>query len=179
MRFVAFLRNVNLGQPGSPTRQQLETAFVQAGASAAASVMSNGTLVFTVQGRVQAREVASRGCEILTQVCGLNEPVYLREFDHLARLVAENLFAERTDLAHGERCYSLFRPGAEQGHPAPIESPHRNCTVFRLGSGEAFSVTRVVNGKPGYPTPVLEAALGVPATTRAWRTIERLVSRHA
>lgn len=179
MRFVAFLRNVNLGQPGSPTRDQLESAFLQAGASAAASVMSNGTLVFTVQGRVQAHEGASRACVLLTRVCGLTEPVFLQEFDHLARLVAENPFAERTDLAHGERCYSLFRPGAEQGHLAPIESPHRNCTVFRLGSGEAFSITRVVNGKPGYPTPVLEAALGVPATTRAWRTIERLVSRHA
>ncbi len=178
MRFVGFLRNVNLGQPGSPTREQFEAAFIQAGASAAASVMSNGTLVFTVQDRVQASEVASRAGVILARVCGLNEPVFLQEFDHLARLVAEDPFAERTDLAHGERCYSLFMPGAEQGHPAPIESSHRNCTVFRIGSGEAFSVTHVVNGKPGYPTPVLEAALGVPATTRAWRTIERLVSRH-
>lgn len=179
MRFVAFLRNVNLGQPGSPTRKELEAAFIQAGARAAASVMSNGTLVFAVQDRVQASEVASRAGVILARVCGLNEPAFVREFDHLARLVAENPYAERMDLADGERCYSLFRPGAEQGHPAPIASPHGNCMVFRIGSGEAFSITRVVNGKPGYPTPVLEATLGVPATTRAWRTIERLVNRHA
>jgi uncharacterized protein (DUF1697 family) len=179
MRFVAFLRNVNLGQPGSPARPQLEAAFLQAGASAAASVMSNGTLVFTVQGRAQAPGVASRACVILAGVCGLNEPAFLQEFDHLARLVAEDPYAGRRDLADGERFYSLFRPGAEQGHPAPIVSSHGNCTIFRIGSGEAFSVTRVVNGKPGYPTPVLEAALGVPATTRAWMTILRLVNRHA
>jgi uncharacterized protein (DUF1697 family) len=179
MRFVAFLRNVNLGQPRSPTRAQLEAAFVQAGASAAASVMSNGTLVFTALGRSQAHDVASRACVTLARVCGLTEPVFLQEFDHLARLVAENPFAALTEPAPGERCYSLFRPGAEQGHPASIESSRGNCTVFRIGLGEAFSVTWIVNGRSGDPTPVLEAALGVPATTRAWRTIERLVNRHA
>ena len=37
MRFAAFFRNLNLGRPSCPTREQLESAFVEAGAGAAAS----------------------------------------------------------------------------------------------------------------------------------------------
>jgi hypothetical protein len=114
-------------------------------------------------------------CVILFQVCGLDRARLSPEFDHLARLVAENPFA-----AHGPALGSVaaFRPGVSRAIRRR-SSPPPQLHGLRLGSGEAFSVTRVVNGKPGYPTPVLEAALGVPATTRAWRTIERLVSRHA
>ena len=71
MKFVAFLRNVNLGQPGSPTRAQLESAFLEAGAGEAASFMSNGTLVFSVSRSRPAQGTARRACEILSEICGL------------------------------------------------------------------------------------------------------------
>ena len=56
MHYAAFLRNVNLGRPNSPTRAQFEAAFLASGAASAASFLVNGTLVFTL-----ARELAHGG----------------------------------------------------------------------------------------------------------------------
>jgi uncharacterized protein (DUF1697 family) len=46
MKFVTFLRNVNLGQLKGLTRAQLEAAFLEAKASETTSCMRNGTLAF-------------------------------------------------------------------------------------------------------------------------------------
>jgi uncharacterized protein (DUF1697 family) len=179
MKFVAFLRNVNLGQPRSPTREQLEAAFLQARADAAASFMSNGTLVFSVSRSRLASGTARRAREILSQVCGLTEPVFIQSFRHLTELAAEDPFAPFATAAIAERCISFFEPKATVRLELPLESERKDCLVFRASAGLALSITRAVNGKIGYPTPVLEKTLGGPVTTRSWTTILRLVERHA
>jgi uncharacterized protein (DUF1697 family) len=178
MKFVALLRNVNLGQPRSPTRSQLEAAFLQAGASEAASFMSNGTLVFSVARSRVAPHTAQQAREILSQVCGLKEPVFVQSFGRLAQLVAEDPFVKFTDPGIAERCISFFEPKATAKLELPLESVRKDCLVFRAAAGLALSIVREVNGKIGYPTPVLEKALNLPVTTRSWTTIVRLVKRH-
>lgn len=178
MKFVAFFRNVNLGQPGSPTRAQLESAFLQAGASMAASVMSNGTLVFSVADSDVAQSISARACETLKQVCGLNEPAFVRSLSYLATLVAGDPFAGFGELAVNKRCISIFDRQANVQVELPLESQRGDCIVFSIGDGDALSVTREVNGKAGYPTPVLERAFGVPVTTRSWTTLLRVIDKH-
>ncbi len=178
MKFVAFFRNVNLGQRNSPTRAQLESAFLQAGASSAASVLSNGTLVFSVADRFIAQSTAERACETLRRVCGLSEPAFVRSLSYLAALAAEDPFADFGGLAVYERCISIFDLQENTHVELPLESQRKDCIIFRLDAGEAFSITLEVDGKAGYPTPVLESALGVPVTTRSWTTLRRVIDRH-
>jgi uncharacterized protein (DUF1697 family) len=178
MKFIAFLRNVNLGQRHSPTRAQLESAFLQAGASMAASVMSNGTLVFSVADSTIAKSTSDRASEILKQVCGLNEPAFVRSLSHLAEPAAEDPFADFGNLAVHERCISIFDRQAIVQVEWPLESQRGDCIIFRIDDGEALSVTREVNGKAGYPTPVLESALNVPVTTRSWTTLLRAIEKY-
>jgi len=178
VKFVAFLRNVNLGQPGSPGRGQLESAFLQAGASSAISFMSNGTLVFDVADERMAGPIARSACEGLRITMGMKEPVFVRSFQHLAALVANDPFLEWSAAQVSERAISFFDYSGEMPVRAPLQSERKDCLVFRIDAGEAFAITREVDGKIGYPTPVLEKALGVPVTTRGWNTILRLVRRH-
>jgi uncharacterized protein (DUF1697 family) len=178
MRFVAFVRNVNLGQPKSPTRPQLENAFLQAGASSATSFLSNGTLIFSVSRSRLAQSIAKRACQALRNVCGLKEPVFVCTFQHLVDLVGEDPFSELNDPTIIGQAISFFDPKIKAMVPAPLESERKDCLVFRIGAGEALSVLREINGKTGYPTPVLEKALNSPVTTRSWTTILRMVKKH-
>ncbi|HSN77824.1 MAG TPA: DUF1697 domain-containing protein [Anaerolineae bacterium] len=179
MKFVAFLRNVNLGQPKSPTREQLESAFREAGAPWAASFMSNGTLAFSASDSFHAQAVTQSACETLREVCGLREPAFVRSLEHLARLVAEDPFLPFEDAEISERSLTLFQPGLTEMVQTPLESSRKDCLVFRIDAGEAFSISRLIDGKSGYPTPVLENALHAPVTTRSWTTILRLIAKHA
>ena len=179
MLYVALLRNVNLGQPKSPTRAQLESAFLHAAASTAASFLSNGTLVFSVAPSQSAQETADHACEYLSRVCGLNEPAFTHSLHELAQFVAKDPFSGFDNVHVAERAATFFAPMAGKVVPTPIESARKDCLVFRVEAGVAFSVTWEVNGKIGYPTPVLEKALNQPATTRSWTTIVRLVRKYS
>lgn len=179
MKFVAFLRNVNLGQPNSPTREQLESAFRQAGAPWAASFMSNGTLVFSSSDGAHAHQITQHACDILLEQCNMREPAFVRSLDHLARLVAEDPFLAFDRAEISERSLTLFDPEPAAAVQAPLESNRKDCLVFRIEDGDALSIGREVDGKSGYPTPVLEKALHTPVTTRSWTTILRLVAKHA
>lgn len=178
MRFVAFIRNVNLGQPKSPTRGQLEDAFLQAGASTAVSFLSNGTLIFSISDDHVPQRIANRACKSLQHVCGMNQPVFVCSLQHLKDLVAEDPFSHINHSDISGRAISFFDPTIETRPAAPIESKRKDCFIFRIGAGEALSVIREVNGKTGYPTPVLENILNSPVTTRNWTTILRLINKH-
>ncbi len=178
MQFVAFLRNVNLGQPKSPTRPQLESAFQQAGAAATASFLSNGTLVYTAAGGRAAESIARRAAVLLRAECGLTEPLFVRSLRRLVALAAEDPFAGLDDAPDTRRMFTVFDPAGAPRITVPLESARRDCLILRLDAGEAFSLVRMVGGQTGYPTPVLEKALGRPVTTRSWTTILRLVQKH-
>ena len=94
VRYAAFLRNVNLGRPNSPTRVQLEEAFLASGAAGAESFQVNGTLVFTVAAGARARAVAARACEVMRVSCGMREPVFVRSVEELRDLVESDPFGE-------------------------------------------------------------------------------------
>ncbi len=178
MKFVAFVRNVNLGQPKSPTRAQLEDAFLQSGAATATSFMSNGTLIYSVSNSHLAQKTAKRACDILQNVCGMKEPVFVCSFQHLVELVDEDPFSSFNDPTITGQAISFFDPQLGTMITAPIESGRNDCTIFRIGDGDALSILREVDGKTGYPTPVLEKALSAPVTTRSWTTILRLIKKH-
>ena len=93
VRYAAFLRNVNLGRPNSPTRTQFEEAFLVSGAASAESFLVNGTLVFTLAPGARPRAVAERACEAMRASCGMREPVFVRGVEELRVLVAGDPFA--------------------------------------------------------------------------------------
>lgn len=141
--------------------------------------MSNGTLVFTAADERMANSIALSACEALRSAVGMKEPVFVRSFQHLAALVAADPFADWSEVEVAERAISFFDYPGEMLVRAPIQSERQDCLVFRIDAGEAFAITREVGGKAGYPTPVLEQALGVPVTTRGWTTLLRLVKKHS
>lgn len=179
MKCAAFFRNVNLGRANNPTKVQLESAFVAAGASSAVSFLTNGNVVFTVGTEAQARKVVASACETLKTQYGLKEPAYVRSIGDLAKLVASDPFVSIEREKVYQCCISFLHSKLISRPKAPLESTRRDIKVLRIKSGEAFSVTRKVGGTPGNATAFLEKLLKVPVTTRNWNTVVRIVEKHA
>ncbi|WP_238531376.1 DUF1697 domain-containing protein [Collimonas fungivorans] len=178
VKYAAFFRNLNLGRPNCPSKAQLEAAFISAGASAAASFLTNGTVVFTVKSEARAMKVLALARQILQAECGLREPAYIRSIDYLAGLVALDLFAaiERGDVY--ECCISFLHADSVMPAALPLESKRRDLEIFHCTGSEALSVSRKIGSSPGSPNAFLEKLLGLPATTRSWNTVRRLVLKH-
>ena len=178
VKYVAFFRNLNLGRPNCPTKAQFEAAFVAAGASSASSFLTNGTLVYTVGPGHRSKKVFADACEVLRGSCGLKEPGYVRTVKRLADLVALNPFSDVQPGSVYACCVSFLHPDSAPLAELPLESRRGDVKVLRCTGSEALSISLKLGNTPGSPNAFLEKQLGLPATTRVWNTVVRLVERH-
>ena len=106
-------------------------------------------------------------------------PAVMRAFwpDPTRTLRTSDALPVRGTVFLAERAVTFCDPAAVASVQLPLVSAREDCVIFRIDDGIAFSITRNVSGKIGYPTPVLEQAIRQPVTTRGWSTILRLVAR--
>jgi uncharacterized protein (DUF1697 family) len=174
MRFAAFFRNLNLGRPRSPSKQQFVGAFEAAGAHDVESVRSHGNILFSASGVRQARAIAGAASERMRLQCGLDEPVFVRSLKYLGELIAAEPFANAPTDDVDERCVTFLPAGMEDLPQATIVTPRRDAEIFGFQANEIFSVTRLVGGRPGPVNALLERRLRTRLTTRNWNTVCRL-----
>jgi uncharacterized protein (DUF1697 family) len=179
VRYAAFLRNVNLGRPNSPTRVQLEDAFLASGAASAESFQVNGTLVFTVAPGARARAVATRACEAMRVSCGMREPVFVRSVEELRVLVASDPFVGQLAEGRDACCITFLGAACKPLPPLPFVTARGDLEMLRADGNQVLSVSRWVGSSGGSPNAWLERTLGEPATTRNWRTVVRLVEKYS
>jgi uncharacterized protein (DUF1697 family) len=178
MKWVAFFRNVNLGQGKSPSRVQFEEAFSRAGAGFARSFQTNGTLIFSV-GELSADLILEQACQTLEAISGLQEPAFISRLKHLADLVAGNPFAGFDPPDDYRYSATFMLPASLARLAAPLWSPRKDLEVVRVTGEVVLSVSHLVNERFGDPTSFLEKYLQAKVTTRAWSTISRLVKKFA
>ncbi|HEY1141674.1 MAG TPA: DUF1697 domain-containing protein [Lysobacter sp.] len=178
MKHAAFFRNTNLGRPKSPSRAQLEAAFLDAGAASAQSFLTNGTLVFEST-NAEAAAVAAQARQNLNAVCGLVEPVFIRSLTQLRALVAKEPFAAIDAEDVYERCATFLPINAGRKVVVPQSNARGDVEIIARRGDAVFSLSRKFGASPGSPNAYLEKLLEVPATTRAWNTIVRLVAKFA
>ena len=179
MQYAVFFRNLNLGRPNSPTKAQLEQAFLDAGALTAQSFLTNGTIVFTTRPRASPSKLLADSAKRLHAACGLVEPGFLRTMPYLRELVALQPFANVDTASVYQCCVTFLHAGVTTFPAVPLASRRTDVEVLHFTAGEALSVSRKIGNTPGSPNALLEKHFSLPATTRNWNTVVRLVQKHA
>jgi len=169
---VALLRNVNVGQRGHPSTEDLLNAFAAAGATDALSFQSNGTIVFSALAG-EAESVAQDAVAALARAAGFAREVFTASLASLRPLVDEHGSApdaHRRELTlHGG---AELRPD----EPALLEAERRaRCTVLDAAPG--WVVTLNLRDRQSNGTPLVEHVLGIPATSRGLPTLVRLLEQ--
>ena len=178
MKFAAFFRNLNLGRPPAPTRSVLEAAFTEAGAVNPSSFLTNGTVVFEAATAARAARIL-KAVQATLRRDGFDEPAALRDVGALAALVASDpLAGVPLDDVYAP-CATFLIGTPEDGVSLPSTSPKGDVRVVSWHDGMLLSLTYKVGTSPGSPNAFVERILGVPATTRVWNTVVRLVAKHA
>jgi hypothetical protein len=78
-----------------------------------------------------------------------------------------------------ECCVTFLHPKAALPPDAVRRSARGDVELVDARADAVLSLVHVVGRSPGSPNAFLEKLLGLPATTRAWNTIVRLVDKHA
>ena len=178
MKFAAFFRNLNLGRPPAPTRTVLEAAFTEAGAVNPCSFLTNGTVVFEAATPARAARIL-KAVQATLRRDGFDEPAALRDLDGLAALVASDPLAgvEMDDVYAPCATFLIGTPA--DGVSLPPANPKGDVRVVSWHDGMLLSLTYKLGTSAGSPNAFVERMLDVPATTRVWNTVVRLVRKHA
>jgi uncharacterized protein (DUF1697 family) len=159
------------------TRDVLERAFRDCGASFAESFMATGNIAFE-SAALPAGVVAQCAALRLHERFGLSEPFFVRSLEDLESLRAANPFSAVSVADVHERTVSFFDELARPLPALPIRSKRGDCELFLLGEREAYGVTWLIDGRTGNPGKLVEDLGSTLVTTRNWNTIERLVNRY-
>jgi uncharacterized protein (DUF1697 family) len=164
-RHVAFFRNLNHGQRGSPTREQLLAAFAAAHATEVTPYQVNGTVIFRAS---EPTRVVDRVRTSLSEA-GWSDIAPVRRASWV-----RNLVDQLPDVGDNAEI-SFYDSLRDFPEPLPWRPASGRLAVVQADRLHAVSM----NDEPrtSYATPALEALLGVRVTSRALSTMRRLAER--
>ena len=172
--FVGFVRAVMLGRQGLHRSTLLELVAA-AGTTDVRSYLTTGNVSFTARPS-ELTGTTARIEAALERVVSRRTEVFVRSVPELLALRELDVFRTAPLRGAHERVVS-FLPGPVPVLDLPWWSPARDLVVFAAADRELFSVAvRHADGTSRGPGGLVERVTGLRATTRAWSTVERVLS---
>jgi uncharacterized protein (DUF1697 family) len=172
---VAFLRAVNVAGHGMIKMSDLKRIFESAGCKNVRTYIQSGNVVFQSPGG-EGAAIRLRVLKKLSAVLGDEVSVAFRTVSELRRTVLESRFGSLESDAD-VTLYVCFLSSAPKSAPAlPLSSAKEGLEATRIIKHDVFVVGRRVKGRSGYPSLFIERELGVPATTRSWNTVRKMLA---
>jgi uncharacterized protein (DUF1697 family) len=172
--WVALLRGINLGARNKVSMAALKELFADLGAEDVETYVQSGNVLFRSSG---ARDDLVRAVEDeIEKRLGLRVTVLLRTDAELAKLVADNPFAEdERDPVKLHVTFLAERP--DRARAAALDEEQFAPDRFRVAGDVVYLHTPDGYGRSKLSNAYFEKQLGVRATSRNWRTVTTLAER--
>jgi uncharacterized protein (DUF1697 family) len=171
---VAFFRAVNVAGHARIRTAQLAKAFVTAGCRNVSTHLQSGNLIFELGSRAAAPALR-RVRASLRSAMGEDPMIATRTAAEIQALATTGFpgVLRLSPLVKRYVAFLFADPPADVR--TPVVSRKEALEICEIRGRHAFVVSRrKPNGFFGLPNNFVEAALGVPATTRNWSTITRI-----
>ena len=174
MKYVAFLRGINVGKHRRVTMQELRRAFEAGGYENVSTYIASGNVIFDASS-LNTGALAQEVEAALESSLGYHVYVILRSADEIREVVANQPFAGVED-GDEIRLNVTFLDNGARPSPAPAE-----VSGFRIvGASQrvVFSALDLQEVGTRDVMTVLEKTYGKRITTRSWQVIEAIVARY-
>jgi uncharacterized protein (DUF1697 family) len=180
VRYVAFLRGVNVGGHKPVKMADLRAAFESMGFQKVKTVLASGNVVFeTLPGAdlpANGSGLAAHIEQLLQETFGYPIAVALRTMADLQRLAGSDPF-KGAAITQGTRLYITFLSDSAKSTPDfAYDAPEGDLRIVRVGPGEVCSLLTL---SPTRGTTdlmaLLEREFGGGVTTRNWNTVVKVL----
>lgn len=167
--YAALLRGINLGARNKVAMADLRALFEELGAADVATYLQSGNVVFRSAAR--RNELAAAVEDGLRRDLGVDVKVLLRTRKELGRVVGGNPFAKRDAKA----LHVTFLDAKPNAARVKGLDPRRSePDEFHVVGQEVYLHCPHGYGRSKLSNAYFEKELGVPATTRNWKTVTAL-----
>ena len=174
-RFAAFLRGINVSGQKLIKMEDLSRYFTELGLQDVRTFLQSGNVVFdtTLKSDRSLTQKLEAG---LHAALGYDVSVMLRSIRELEDLARLNVFHK---IKPGDaKPYITFLASApEQDVRVPLKSPKADLEVIHIAGANLFCIgLPAADGRSSYPNPFVEKYFGIPATTRNWNTVLKMLA---
>lgn len=176
MVYIAFIRNVMIGREGL-LQKTLINIFEMAGCLNVKSYLSTGNVSFNYFGgniQLLAKNLESE----IEKIIGRKEEVFIRDLAYLKAIRDNSYFSGNTTYDNiYERCVTFAADKIKYTFILPLYSKRKDVELFKILDSEAYSVTRLIDGRTSSAGKIIEKELDIRVTTRNWNTIEKIIEK--
>src|SRR2546430_8785408 len=173
LRYVAFLRGINVGGNKLIKMEALAAAFTAAGLRNVKTYIASGNVIFDSRAKPDA--LAKKIERKLLQTFGHQIAVMVFPLADLQALVKRSPF-KRVKRDKDVMLFVILLRSEGPQVKLPFESRTENFKVIAIQDRAAFIVARrKKTGWFGFPNNFIEKEFAVAATTRNWSTVEKVV----
>jgi uncharacterized protein (DUF1697 family) len=173
-RYIAFLRGINVGGNKLIKMDALAAAFTAAGFRNVKTYIASGNVIFDSKAKLQSLETKAE--KRLLEVFGHEIAVCIFSLAELEELLKHDLFARVRSGSEAMLLVTFLKQEIAK-IKLPLESEKENLKVIAIKGRAAFTVARrKKTGWFGFPNNFIEKELGIAATTRQWRTVQKVVA---
>lgn len=172
---IAILRGINVGGKRKILMADLRSLCEKSGMKEVQTYIQSGNVIFEADKSLSDIEWADKLAQAITKQYGFEVPVIVFPAKQLAKIIQQNPFyeKEKTDITHLHLTYLKEKPTKENRVTTEVYNyePDRfvikNQAVFIYCEGK-YHKSKLTN-------TFFEKKLKVPATTRNWKTVLKLV----
>ncbi len=174
LRYIAFLRGINVGGKKIIKMEALAAAFTAAGFRRVKTYIASGNVFFDSSSKNRAA-LTKKIEKMLTATFGHEIAVALFTLPELQELISIDRFPRIKQTKDVMLCVTLFNQSVPQD--LPRESKADRLKVVSMHDRAAFILARrKPTGWFGYPNNWIEKEFGVTGTTRGWGSLQKIAA---
>ena len=171
-KYLAFLRGINVSGQKIIKMQDLAKLFESFGFNNVKTYLQTGNILFDSD-ETDSEKIIKIIDDGIYERLGYRVTIILRTKQELLDIVESNQFK---DYEGDVKYYLTFLAETPKRTPTlPIRMNDIENEVFKYENNYVFTVGFNVKGRYGFPNVFIEKEFGVPATTRNWNTILRIL----
>jgi uncharacterized protein (DUF1697 family) len=176
MRYIAFIRGINVGGKNIIRMEDLSALFHRIGFTGVTTYIQSGNVLFDSEATL-ARQIEDQIENHLKEKLIGEIPVIVRSVKAIENLIGQDPFRNYKDDPELKLyvCFLKYRP--EKIPPLPLISLKDGLEIIQINDLYTFVVSRKVKKMYGFPNNLVEKKLNVPATTRNWNTILKMIKK--
>ncbi|HET9135245.1 MAG TPA: DUF1697 domain-containing protein [Candidatus Kapabacteria bacterium] len=172
MKYVAFLRGINVGGHKLIKMDELTSIFSSFGLKNVKTLLQSGNVIFEVPTSSTLVKKIESG---LLKSLGYEVKVILRSIDEIEAMIALDPF-KQYEASKDTKLYVTLLPEAPSAMPKlPYVSEKEGFEIIQIEGGEIYTVTHRLKSDTFGSLAYIEKTFGKYSTTRNWNTILKLV----
>lgn len=174
VRYIAFFRAINVSGLRIIKMEDLSRMFELLGFKNIQTFIQSGNVIFDASDKNPKilNQKIEKGLE---KFLGYEVTVILRTFKAVENIVKLNPFKGIRPGPNIKMYVTFLSEKLNKKPELPLISAKKDVKVIRIINRDVFSLTRMQNGRFGFPNIFIEKELDISATTRNWTTVSKII----